>query len=209
MVSSTPACLAGLEVSFISVTALVADTLAKAAGVRLLGFEPTGIETILIRIGADSPAELRAALDAGKERGLELGVSEPTETLLARPEEAMHHLNDNPNTINGIYGGREEMRPGDHPTRKNMKNQALGILETQGLTASLEGTDAMLKSADVKLVGKEKIGAAYVAVMISGDVAAVSAAIDAGREAVGDLGKLIAAHVIARPHDELIPLLPA
>lgn len=209
MPSTTPACLAGLEVSFISVTALVADTVAKAAGVRLLGFEPTGIETILIRIGADSPDELRAALDAGKERGIQLGVPEPTESLLARPDQAMHHLNDNPNTINGIYGGREEMRPDDHPPSTTMKNQALGILETQGLTASLEGTDAMLKAADVKLVGKEKIGAAYVAVMISGDVAAVSAAIEAGREAVGDLGKLIAAHVIARPHDELIPLLPA
>jgi microcompartment protein CcmL/EutN len=89
-----------------------------------------------------------------------------------------------------------------------MKPQAIGILETQGLTAILEATDAMLKAADVKLVGKEKIGAAYVTVIVSGDVAAVSAAIEAGKQAVGSLGKVIAAHVIARPHDELVALLP-
>jgi len=209
MTQSPPACLGGLEVAFISVTALVADAAAKAAQVRILGYEPTGVETILIRLAADSPEDLRNALDTGKARGLELGVPEPSKVLLARPDEASRQLNDNPNTINPIYEGREEMRPDDHPTDPTMKNQALGILETQGLTAALEGTDAMLKAADVHLVGKEKIGAAYVAIMISGDVAAVQAAVDAGRGAVGDLGKLIAAHVVSRPHDELIPLLPA
>ncbi|MCX6971874.1 MAG: BMC domain-containing protein [Verrucomicrobia bacterium] len=89
-----------------------------------------------------------------------------------------------------------------------MNQQALGILETQGLTAALEATDAMLKSADVTLVGKEKIGAAYVTIIVRGDVAAVRAAVDSGRNAVGDLGKIIAAHVIARPHADLIALLP-
>lgn len=201
--------LAGLEVSFISVTALVADAMAKAAAVRILGFEPTGIETILIRLEAPVPDSLRAALDRGKARALQLGVDEPSEVCLARPAPEIGQLNNNPNTINGIYGGREEMRPGDHPNPRIMKNQALGILETQGLTAALEGTDAMLKAADVKLLGKEKIGAAYVAIMICGDVAAVKAAIDAGSAAVGGLGKLIAAHVIARPHEELLPLLPS
>jgi ethanolamine utilization protein EutM len=88
------------------------------------------------------------------------------------------------------------------------KPEAIGILETQGLTAILEATDAMLKAANVTLVGKEKIGAAYVTVIVRGDVAAVTAAIDAGSKAIGSLGKLIAAHVIARPHDELVALLP-
>jgi len=208
MVSTPTTSLAGLEVAFISVTAMVADAMAKAANVRILGFEPTGEETILIRIAAGSPGDLRAALDAGKARGLELGVPEPAETLLARPSPGCFHLNDNPNSINPIYQGRDEMRPDDHPVDPTMKNKALGILETQGLTAALEGTDTMLKAADVKLVGKEKIGAAYVAIMISGDVAAVNAAVEAGRSAIGGLGKLIAAHVITRPHEALIPLLP-
>ena len=104
------------------------------------------------------------------------------------------------------------MKPTDHsPNRLNaMPNtkNAIGILETQGLTASLEAADAMLKAANVRLVGKEKIGAAYVTIIIEGDVAAVKAAIDAGASAVGSLGTLIAAHVIARPHDDLVALLP-
>jgi microcompartment protein CcmL/EutN len=90
----------------------------------------------------------------------------------------------------------------------NPDQQALGILETQGLTALLEATDVMLKAANVTLVGKEKIGAAYVTVMVRGDVAAVQAAVDAGARSVGHLGKLIAAHVIARPHADLVSLLP-
>jgi microcompartment protein CcmL/EutN len=88
------------------------------------------------------------------------------------------------------------------------KNQAIGILETQGLTAILEATDAMLKAADVELVGKEKIGAAYVTVIVRGDVAAVTAAVEAGAQAAAPLGKVIAAHVIARPHEGLLALLP-
>ena len=86
--------------------------------------------------------------------------------------------------------------------------KAIGIIETQGLTAILEATDTMLKAADVRLVGKEKIGAAYVTIIIEGDVAAVTAAIQAGAAAVGSLGKLIAAHVIARPHADLVALMP-
>ena len=90
----------------------------------------------------------------------------------------------------------------------NGTEQALGIIETQGLTAILEATDVMLKAANITLVGKEKIGAAYVTIMVRGDVAAVQAAVDAGAAAVGNLGKLIAAHVIPRPHQDLIALLP-
>lgn len=202
-------CFAGLEVSFISVTALVADAMAKSAEVRILGFEPTGIETILIRLQAKDPGSLRSALDAGQAHAVKLGAPEPSEVLLASPDPAISQLNTYPNTINGIYGGREEMRPDDNPPNDAMKNKAIGILETKGLTAVLEGTDAMLKAADVQLLGKEKIGAAYVAVMITGDVAAVNAAVQVGSEAVAAHGELIAAHVIARPHDELLPLLPA
>jgi ethanolamine utilization protein EutM len=88
-------------------------------------------------------------------------------------------------------------------------SQALGLLETQGLVAALHATDEMLKASAVELVGKEKIGAAYVTIMVRGDVAAVQAAIDTGRQAVERLGgKLIMADVIPRPHPELAALLP-
>ena len=128
---------------------------------------------------------------------------------LARPTDPQVHLNDNPNSINPLYGGRDELRPTDFQPNRTMNNQqAIGILETQGLTAILQATDAMLKAANVELVGKEKIGAAYVTIIVRGDVAAVKAAIEAGSHAVGDLGRLIAAHVIARPHEGLLALLP-
>lgn len=91
-----------------------------------------------------------------------------------------------------------------------MPDPALGFLEMPflSITAILQATDAMLKAANVEIVGKEKIGAAYVTIIIKGDVAAVKAAIEAGQQAVGDLGKVIAAHVIARPHESLLKLLP-
>lgn len=198
-----------LEIPFFSVTALVADHVAKSAGVRLLGFEGVGDERILIRLGGDIGA-LSSALAAAESFAATLGVP-AISTRIARPVEGFSSLVHYPNSINGLYGGRDQCLPADFPpdtTPMNANQQAIGILETQGLTAILEATDAMLKAADVTLVGKEKIGAAYVTVVIRGDVAAVKAAIDAGSQAVGALGKLIAAHVIARPHSDLVALLP-
>ncbi len=87
---------------------------------------------------------------------------------------------------------------------------ALGLIETQGLVAALHATDEMLKAANVELVGKEKIGAAYVTIMVRGDVAAVQAAVEEGKQTVQQLdGTLILADVIPRPHAELAALLPA
>lgn len=88
-------------------------------------------------------------------------------------------------------------------------SHALGLVETQGLVAALHATDEMLKAAAVELVGKEKIGAAYVTIIVRGDVAAVQAAVDAGRQTVQRLdGKLILADVITHPHPGLAALLP-
>ena len=201
------AVLAFAETPFLSITALVADAMLKAADIELLGFEPTGAETIMIRIVAKETGDAEAALLAAINEAKRLGVSATT-TLLARPHLSIPSLNTKPNTINPLYGGRDELRPSDFPNKTMNKNQAIGILETQGLTAILEATDAMLKAADVELVGKEKIGAAYVTVIVRGDVAAVKAAVDAGAQAASPLGKVIAAHVIARPHEGLLALLP-
>jgi hypothetical protein len=97
-----------------------------------------------------------------------------------------------PNANNPLYGGRDQFLPADYPTNPDSSNhmipQAIGILETQGLTAILKATDAMLKATDVKFVGKEKIGAAYVTAVVS--------------------RKIIASPVIARPHDDWLALLP-
>ena len=90
-----------------------------------------------------------------------------------------------------------------------MAKQAIGILETKGLTALVQGTDAMLKAANVQLTGPKKgIGSALVSATITGDVAAVKAAIEAGAEAAGAYGEVVSAHVIARPHDEIQSVVP-
>jgi microcompartment protein CcmL/EutN len=198
-----------IEVPFLSIAAVVADEIAKVSGVRVLGFDPSGTEVIVIRI-AGGVSEIGAALEAGKQCAARLGV-ESVGTRLARPHPDFGRLYDEPNSINGLYGGREQFLPTDFPNpdpTMKPESQAIGILETQGLTAILEATDAMLKAANVTLVGKEKIGAAYVTVIVRGDVAAVQAAIDAGAAAAAPLGKVIASHVIARPHAELAALLP-
>ena len=89
--------------------------------------------------------------------------------------------------------------------------EALGMIETKGLVAMIEASDAMVKAANVKLVGYEKVGGAYVTAMVRGDVAAVRAATDAGAAAARKIGELIAVHVIPRPHkdlDEVLPIAP-
>ena len=85
---------------------------------------------------------------------------------------------------------------------------ALGMIETRGLIGSVEAADAMVKAANVVLIGKEYIGAGYVTVMVRGDVGAVKAATDAGAAAARRVGELISVHVIPRPHAEVEKVLP-
>ena len=87
--------------------------------------------------------------------------------------------------------------------------EALGMIETRGLVAAIEAADAMVKAANVVLVGSEKIGSGLVSVMVRGDVGAVKAAVDAGSAAAASLGEVIATHVIPRPHGDVEKLLPA
>jgi ethanolamine utilization protein EutM len=89
-----------------------------------------------------------------------------------------------------------------------MAQEALGLVETRGLIGSVEAADAMVKAANVVLVGKEYIGAGYVTVMVRGDVGAVKAATDAGAAAARRVGELVSVHVIPRPHGEVERILP-
>ncbi len=86
--------------------------------------------------------------------------------------------------------------------------EALGMVETRGLVAAIEAADAMVKAANVVLIGSEKIGSGLVSVMVRGDVGAVKAAVDAGSAAAASLGEVIATHVIPRPHGDVEKLLP-
>lgn len=86
---------------------------------------------------------------------------------------------------------------------------ALGMVETRGLVAAIEAADAMVKAANVELVGKEVVGGGLVAVIVRGDVGSVKAATDAGADAAGRIGEVVAAHVIARPHEDLGGMIPS
>ena len=89
-----------------------------------------------------------------------------------------------------------------------MPMEALGMVETKGLVGSIEACDAMVKAANVVLIGKEYIGAGYVTVFVRGDVAAVKAATDAGAAAARRVGELVSVHVIPRPDAEVEKILP-
>src|SRR5687767_5937994 len=89
-----------------------------------------------------------------------------------------------------------------------MPSEALGLLECKGLVALMEGSDAMLKAANVEMIGWDKAGSGMVTAFVKGDVAAVKAAVDAGAEAAGRVGTVVSVHVIPRPHDELSGMMP-
>jgi ethanolamine utilization protein EutM len=91
---------------------------------------------------------------------------------------------------------------------REVERIALGMVETKGLVGAIEAADAMVKAANVKLIGKEKIGGGYVTVMVRGDTGAVKAATEAGAAAANKVGELVSVHVIPRPHSDVEDILP-
>ena len=89
-----------------------------------------------------------------------------------------------------------------------MSGEAIGMIETKGLVGSIEAADAMVKAANVTLMGEERIGGGFITVIVKGDVGAVKAAVDAGAAAAKRVGELVSVHVIPRPHPELDIILP-
>ena len=92
--------------------------------------------------------------------------------------------------------------------KESTKMEALGMVETRGLVAAIEAADAMVKAANVVLIGSEKIGSGLVSIMVRGDVGAAKAAVEAGGSAASRLGEVVATHVIPRPHGDVEKLLP-
>ena len=120
-----------------------------------------------------------------------------TTTKKAAPKAAeTKKVNDETKIINNI---KED---------KKMSQEALGMVETRGLVAAIEAADAMVKAANVVLIGTEKIGSGLVSVMVRGDVGAVKSAVEAGGSAASKLGEIIATHVIPRPHSDVEKILP-
>lgn len=105
--------------------------------------------------------------------------------------------------------GEEEKKIETVKEEIKMTNEALGMVETRGLVAAIEAADAMVKAANVILIGTEKIGSGLVSVMVRGDVGAVKAATEAGGAAAARLGEVVAVHVIPRPHSDVEKILPS
>ena len=197
--------LALLEIGNLSPAIIVADACAKAAGVEIIGIEKTDGSAQCIKL-AGSAGAMREAAERGAALGLKMGTT-ASYVVIPAPLDATNQLARSKPAFQPLLGTLDALVPRE----EHMNEQsALGLLETQGLVAALHATDEMLKSANVALVGKEKIGAAYVTIMIRGDVAAVQSAIATGKKVVEQLGgKLILADVISRPHKDLAALLPA
>ena len=107
-----------------------------------------------------------------------------------------------------VNAASEIKKAAPYKEEKRMAQEALGMVETRGLVAAIEAADAMLKAANVTLIGTEKIGSGLVSVMVRGDVGAVKAAVESGSASASRLGELVAVHVIPRPHTDVEKILP-
>ena len=203
-----------IEVMNLSAALYVADVLAKAAAVRIAGIESNHAGGMAIKFTGSS-ADVRAAVEAGRHAAgamnAEIGAAD-----WGRYSPQADFLVHSAQEYNALLSDNDHLLPGEPALQRGSRReghmpnpQAIGFIETQGLVGLLEAADVVCKAADVHIVGKEKIGAGFVTVIVEGDVAAVKAAVEAGSAAVSTVGgKLILAHVIARPHDELVALLP-
>ncbi|MFT3784823.1 MAG: BMC domain-containing protein [Tepidisphaeraceae bacterium] len=188
-----------------SVGMVAVDAMAKAADVRMLQAELNDLLGVCVRL-TGNVAALKAALDAGEALARSCAVEVHTD-LIARPAPGsepawLANVESNPLIEQDVVHFPRDIHMAD------IGAQAIGFIETQGFTAVIEAVDSACKAANVDVVGREKLGGGYVAVIVRGDVAAVRAAIDAAKPRVEGLGKLIAAHVIARPSAAVLALLP-
>ena len=170
-----------------------ADAMVKAANVTLIGKVHVGGGLVTVMVRGDVGA-VKAATDAGAAAAGRVGELVSVH-VIPRPHAEVE-------SILPKLGER-------YQEETNMASlQALGMIETKGLVGAIEAADAMVKAADVTLIGKEHIGGGLVTVMVRGDVAAVKAATDAGAAAAGKVGNLVSVHVIPRPHGEVESILP-
>lgn len=208
-----------IEVAGLAPAIVALDVLSKAADVRLLQAELNDQLGALIKI-TGAAAAVRAAVEAAAGAAREMRVSVVTDIINAPSPSAWAAIVSGPeynalleSQVVYIPRGEQAAAPASRTRELEAKvngSFALGLIETQGLTAVLEALDAAAKAASVEVVGREKLGGGYVTVIIRGDVAAVQAAVDAGRARIEamDLGRIIATHVIARPSEAVLSILP-
>jgi microcompartment protein CcmL/EutN len=208
--------IALLEIHGLTPALVALDRLDKAARVRLVQMELNDFYGVFLKIAGDS-ASLRAAVEEARTT-IEQMHGKITATIIDSPTDesrkAVHSQPERSPLLEApvVFDPNPRLPPGasesQTETQSMNEHYAIGLIETQGFTAVMEAIDTACKAANVEVIGKEKLGGGYITVMIKGDVAAVKAAIEAGKEKVGTLGKLIAAHVIPRPSTAVLSLLP-
>jgi carbon dioxide concentrating mechanism protein CcmO len=183
---------------------VVLDAMEKCAGVRVIETELNDSPGVCLKLhGRISDVEFaaRAAEVAAKAMGTPVLVH-----VITGPSELSRAAYEAPPEFSPLIEQATVQKPEN--LMNNQANFAVGLIETQGFTAVFEAIDTALKTADVEVLAREKLGGGYITVLIKGDVAAVRVAVDAGKARVEGLGRLVAAHVIPNPSQGVLSLLP-
>lgn len=204
-----------LETTGFTPAMVALDVMEKAAPIRVLQSEINDFLGICLKI-VGSAAAVQIAISQGRSIAGQMG-GKPVVDVIPGPCEDAWPAIESPAEYNPLI--QQDVvhlpqpvlannRNADEETEMSHASFALGFIETQGFTAVFEAVDTACKAANVEVVGKEKLGGGYVTVIVKGDVAAVKAAVESGKQKVAELGTLIAAHVISRPSESVLALLP-
>jgi len=204
-----------LETFGLTPTLAAIDAMEKAGNVRVVQCELNDLGGVATKVFGETAA-VESAIARGRAVAEQTG-GRPVATVLHRPDDRAWGAIESPPQYNPLVEQDVVFFPNYEPAAPaaakdsamaNEASPAIGIIETQGFTAVFEAIDTACKAGNVQVLGKEKLGGGYIAVIIQGDLAAVTAAVEAGKEKVEGLGKLIAAHIIARPSPSVLALLP-
>lgn len=184
---------------------VILDAVEKTAGVRVLQAELNDQPGVCLKL-AGPLALIERSLEAARDIGRRMNVAIVADLIAAPEADAQGAIEPKPD-----FNPLLEQTTVQQPEEKDMSPEsgyAVGLIETQGFTAVFEALDTALKAASVEVLAREKLGGGYITVVIRGDVAAVQAAVDAGKAKVEGLGRLVAAHVIPSPSPGVLAILP-
>jgi microcompartment protein CcmL/EutN len=198
-----------LETTGLTPAMVALDAMIKSAPVQPIQVELNDLYGVCVKITGAVDA-VSVAIPTGR-RIAEMMNGTPISHVIPSLADEARRAVESPREYNPLIQQEVVFQAQTEATENSMNQEspsALGFIETQGFTAVFEAIDTACKAANVEVVGKEKLGGGYVTVVIRGELSAVTAAVEAGRQKVGDLGKLIAAHVVARPSPAVLSLLP-
>jgi microcompartment protein CcmL/EutN len=196
-----------IEIGGWSHAMVILDAMEKMAGIEVLQAELNDRPGVCLKVTGPL-ADIEAAMQAAADMAASIQTEIVTDIIAAPSEHSRAAYEAKPEVNPLIEQAVVQFPAGKEKTMNEQSSFAVGLIETQGFTAVFEAIDTAVKTANVEVLAREKLGGGYITVVIKGDVAAVRAAIDAGSAKVTGLGKLIAAHVIASPSKAVLSLLP-